>query len=271
MRCARRRFRPRARPAIEPVVVAGSRFKRRRADPPPTRWIGFCETFGAPTALRARRSTRAIRRPGPRRRLIVTGGELPRPGAGGPARRSRSARARGRFRRGPRGSGAAVELVGLREPRRRTSSSRIVDPYSCAPGRGWCGGRESGSPVAAWRRATGTAPTPRTPRSRRAGATTRPPGPYARTGDLGFVAGGQLYVTGRHKGPDHRARAQPLPGTTSRTRWRPRIPAIRAGLRRPRSARFAGARRGDRRRCRGPERGAAGISTAGDRRDPRRG
>ncbi len=182
----------RFRPGATAIDLSSWRVAFNGAEPiRPDTLDRFCETFGphgfARTAFYPCYGLAEAT-------LIVTGGELDQ--APVVRRADRDQLARGRFAEAA-GSAAAVELVACGTPA-ADQQLAIVDPYSCAQvgdgvvGEIWIAG---GSVAAGyWNRPDATHTAFAARRSDDPAA-----GPYARTGDLGFVAGGELYVTGRHK------------------------------------------------------------------------
>jgi acyl transferase domain-containing protein/acyl-CoA synthetase (AMP-forming)/AMP-acid ligase II/acyl carrier protein len=182
----------RFRPGATAIDLSSWRVAFNGAEPiRPDTLDRFCETFGphgfARTAFYPCYGLAEAT-------LIVTGGEVDQ--APVVRRADRDQLARGRFAEAAP-SAAAVELVACGTPA-ADQQLAIVDPYSCAQvadgvvGEIWIAG---GSVAAGyWNRPDATQAAFAARRSDDPAA-----GPYARTGDLGFVAGGQLYITGRHK------------------------------------------------------------------------
>ena len=161
--------------------------------------------------------------------LFVTGG------ARAADRRVRSVRGcaswpagrRGGARGGGRGAGWPAAAA---RGRARRSRSSIRRPAPCLPGGGWA---RSGSPARASPTATGASPEATARRLRRPRWRRRPVrrGPFLRTGDLGLLARRRAVRHRAAQGPDHPARAQPLPAGLELTAERSH-PALRPGVRR---------------------------------------
>ncbi|HEX3760995.1 MAG TPA: beta-ketoacyl synthase N-terminal-like domain-containing protein [Kofleriaceae bacterium] len=185
--CARR-----FRPGATPIDLSSWRVAFNGAEPiRPDTLDRFCDTFGphgfSRTAFYPCYGLAEAT-------LIVTGGDADQ--APVVARADRDQLARGRFAEAA-AAASAIELVSCGTPA-VDQELAVVDPYSHARvaegvvGEIWI----TGPSVTAgyWNRPDATAEVFAARRSDDPAA-----GPYARTGDLGFVAGGELYITGRHK------------------------------------------------------------------------
>jgi acyl transferase domain-containing protein/acyl-CoA synthetase (AMP-forming)/AMP-acid ligase II/acyl carrier protein len=185
--CARR-----FRPGATPIDLSSWRVAFNGAEPiRPDTLDRFCETFGphgfSRTAFYPCYGLAEAT-------LIVTGGDADQ--APVVQRVDRDQLARGRFAEAA-AAAPAVELVSCGTPA-VDQELAIVDPYSHARvangvvGEIWI----TGPSVTAgyWSRPEAT---DEVFAARRSDDPTA--GPYARTGDLGFVTGGELYITGRHK------------------------------------------------------------------------